>query len=392
MPSFKNAQQDILYYHCRDHAYFIFLKQEDSMSGYFYIHASDCETHVKALLDKNYQKLEEKTYQNLPRNQELEQNLFKNSEDREAWLVYADWLQSQGDFRGEIITLAQLPKTAAIENHLNTLINQQFIAIAQILSNSLSDYIDTTSHLAKNAFLTIIFKQEYQFLSEIKLLFQNSKTNPQWIIQILQDIVSSIPICKLFLNQISKKILEIILEKNITIPLLALQVGAFPGQKLDLGKLLQAFPHLQSLTLNTNHIYTSALLSHNTLKELIIEMSAFSYSEVFQVIDDKHKLFSVNTLYFAWQQRGDQKSNSRILDNLKNILKACPNIQYLTLAETNRRKFYKTNDCWEIFLALLKNNIINHLKNIKFVQHGLTEIQKKEIKNKLGDKILLQFW
>lgn len=51
----------------------------------------------------------------LPRNKSLESIIQKNPEDKEAWLVYADWLSTQGDSRGEIITLFyllnELPKT-----------------------------------------------------------------------------------------------------------------------------------------------------------------------------------------------------------------------------------------------------------------------------------------
>jgi uncharacterized protein (TIGR02996 family) len=38
-----------------------------------------------------------------PRNDVLERAIWSNPNDRDAWLVYADWLQSQGDPRGEII-------------------------------------------------------------------------------------------------------------------------------------------------------------------------------------------------------------------------------------------------------------------------------------------------
>jgi uncharacterized protein (TIGR02996 family) len=40
-----------------------------------------------------------------PRNDALETAIWANPDDREVWLVYADWLQSQGDPRGEIIAI-----------------------------------------------------------------------------------------------------------------------------------------------------------------------------------------------------------------------------------------------------------------------------------------------
>ena len=46
------------------------------------------------------------------RNPELEQAILADPDDEAAYLVYADWLQSQGDPRGELITLsAQAAKT-----------------------------------------------------------------------------------------------------------------------------------------------------------------------------------------------------------------------------------------------------------------------------------------
>ncbi len=52
------------------------------------------------------------------RNAELEANLLAHSDDRDAYLVYADWLQSRGDPRGELIAvqvkLAQAAGDAAL--------------------------------------------------------------------------------------------------------------------------------------------------------------------------------------------------------------------------------------------------------------------------------------
>jgi uncharacterized protein (TIGR02996 family) len=46
-------------------------------------------------------------------NSKLEETLYEAIEDRERWLVYADWLQQQGDPRGEIIALSLAGKKAA---------------------------------------------------------------------------------------------------------------------------------------------------------------------------------------------------------------------------------------------------------------------------------------
>lgn len=46
--------------------------------------------------------------QDLPRNSELEQMLFQEFDNADAWLVYGDWLQTQGDTRGELIVLNNL--------------------------------------------------------------------------------------------------------------------------------------------------------------------------------------------------------------------------------------------------------------------------------------------
>jgi uncharacterized protein (TIGR02996 family) len=42
----------------------------------------------------------------MPRNPELEAAAFANLDDHDAWRVYADWLQAQGDPRGELILLS----------------------------------------------------------------------------------------------------------------------------------------------------------------------------------------------------------------------------------------------------------------------------------------------
>jgi len=42
----------------------------------------------------------------LPRNPELEAAAFASLDDHDAWRVYADWLQAQGDARGELILLS----------------------------------------------------------------------------------------------------------------------------------------------------------------------------------------------------------------------------------------------------------------------------------------------
>lgn len=42
----------------------------------------------------------------LPRNLELEAAAFASRDDHDAWRVYADWLQAQGDTRGELILLS----------------------------------------------------------------------------------------------------------------------------------------------------------------------------------------------------------------------------------------------------------------------------------------------
>jgi uncharacterized protein (TIGR02996 family) len=46
----------------------------------------------------------------MPRNESLEKILLQNPNNKEAWLVYADWLSSQGDVRGEIIALENQDK------------------------------------------------------------------------------------------------------------------------------------------------------------------------------------------------------------------------------------------------------------------------------------------
>lgn len=46
-------------------------------------------------------------------NPKLEETLYEAIDDKERWLVYADWLQQQGDVRGEIITLSLGKKKAA---------------------------------------------------------------------------------------------------------------------------------------------------------------------------------------------------------------------------------------------------------------------------------------
>ena len=40
-----------------------------------------------------------------PTNPELEANILAHPDDREAYLVYADWLQSHGDPRGELVAV-----------------------------------------------------------------------------------------------------------------------------------------------------------------------------------------------------------------------------------------------------------------------------------------------
>ncbi len=42
----------------------------------------------------------------LPRNPELESVAFARPDDHDAWRVYADWLQAEGDSRGELILLS----------------------------------------------------------------------------------------------------------------------------------------------------------------------------------------------------------------------------------------------------------------------------------------------
>jgi uncharacterized protein (TIGR02996 family) len=48
----------------------------------------------------------------LPRNPELEAAAFANPDNQDAWRVYADWLQAQGDARGELILLSLHEPTA----------------------------------------------------------------------------------------------------------------------------------------------------------------------------------------------------------------------------------------------------------------------------------------
>lgn len=49
--------------------------------------------------------------------EEIERRLVDNPDDREAWQVYSDWLQEQGDPRGELIALEMAGQTEAAAVH-----------------------------------------------------------------------------------------------------------------------------------------------------------------------------------------------------------------------------------------------------------------------------------
>jgi uncharacterized protein (TIGR02996 family) len=52
-------------------------------------------------------------------NPQLEKAIVANPEDRDAWSVYADWLESEGDPRGQLIALHLAGKAKAAQAHLD---------------------------------------------------------------------------------------------------------------------------------------------------------------------------------------------------------------------------------------------------------------------------------
>ncbi len=70
----------------------------------------------------------------MPRNPSLEAAAFANPDDHDAWRVYADWLQAQGDPRGELISLALIEPTAFLSER--KILNKRLKASEQELTES----------------------------------------------------------------------------------------------------------------------------------------------------------------------------------------------------------------------------------------------------------------
>lgn len=117
--------------------------------------------------------------------EKLEQALLNNLEDKDTWLVYADYLQSQGDIRGELIVLEYAQEKAGVEERTQALLQeyQQYFleeAIAHIKSVILTwkrGFIDVLqlnidSPEILNSFLAL---KSSQFLQKLHLIFPENK-------------------------------------------------------------------------------------------------------------------------------------------------------------------------------------------------------------------------
>ena len=59
-------------------------------------------------------------------NEQLEHELDAHPDDEKRWLVYADWLQAEGDLRGELITRHHTGSAAEFESFVNEHLDQLF--------------------------------------------------------------------------------------------------------------------------------------------------------------------------------------------------------------------------------------------------------------------------
>lgn len=164
-------------------------------------------------------------YISLPRNHALETIIQKNPQDKEAWLVYADWLLMQNDIRGEI---------------LNTFYNIKQLSNLGAAKQFL--------YQAKNYYLSFLEPN----LAKDYLYHWGYYVNISWKNGFIQTACFSIQ--KTYYLDIIYACACIFVE-HITLYIYL--------EKFDITPILQALPYLSSLTIKP--LYHTTLESFNSL-------------------------------------------------------------------------------------------------------------------------------
>lgn len=219
----------------------------------------------------------------LPHDKDLEAMLYQDIENFENWLVYADWLQTEQDIRGELIYLSILYQKKHPNHNIETILKQSY-------SWPKSEY-----KLLER--LALLHKQKWQFLPPevAHIFFRKFYINGftmQWqygfiyFVKFEYGIYESVnPLYNLlqsdtcyFLYSLELSYFEDIetlykLLSFIHASLRKLFISYFFKSILDPNILLKNTPYLNQLTLNT--YYPIQSFTHNHITFLSLNILAF---------------------------------------------------------------------------------------------------------------------
>lgn len=233
----------------------------------------------------------------LPRNNQLEQLITKNIYNQDNWLVYADWLQTQGDIRGELIILEYQKDTidnkkqkASIEEKIKD-IYQEYIPLwldtfYLDFPDTMQDFLNRTANRPfekamnrSGGYAEINWKWHYGFITSATLVGFGNKLIEQKAHDMMRFIIGFLQLPEtLFLQEITvsevifsarilKKVQHQNIRKVICYPQIVQNFYNFDPYLNYLPKIKILFPNAHQLVLTGEQSY---LLEHELMNTLLI--------------------------------------------------------------------------------------------------------------------------
>lgn len=122
-----------------------------------------------------------------PRNAELERAIFEDLDNQEAWQVYGDWLQQEGDPRGEIIAIETAIASGSAGDDLKKRKDEIFEAN---LKSWLSDRVRKALEEPGEDTETIALTWKHGFLEKVRVGTEYDYEGPQPV-EVLRDLFKS---------------------------------------------------------------------------------------------------------------------------------------------------------------------------------------------------------
>lgn len=337
------------------------------------------DEHIQSIIEKGYILSSIKSFEfkpiNLPRNPELEQMLFENITNEEAWMVYGDWLQTQDDPRGELIMLQALYKNAStgekgkLTRRIKVLMENKIYWInnQSLVYHFLQDKVEIKNiYKTKTKNMNIAWKNG--FIHNAKINYSYDTERP--LVNYLVDTEASLFLQSLELNlsyyyygvREKDNDLDSFLDRNIPNTLSGLRTFTIECslELKDINLIFTKMPYLENLQLNVGAINFKTIQS-NYLKNLYLKSSFNKKNR--EVLFEKADLPNLETLtvYFYNPKFKEYAFLNPLLQG-----KIFPNLKHLGLLNGRNAR--------ELLIQLENSSLLQQLETLDLTKTDLDHV------------------